>query len=96
MSQQEDYQPTTLQSKKYLIKRSAERQVEYIDLDESLGKLRTDKPKLVMKKGSGAKKSFTAAADAVAKPTKVDKMIRKNSSCSRNRCSAHISSSGED
>jgi hypothetical protein len=29
----------------------------------------------VMKKGSGAKKSFTASAVSVAKSTKVDKMI---------------------
>ena len=33
-----------------MIKRSTDTPVEYINLDESLGKLRTDKPKLKMKK----------------------------------------------
>jgi hypothetical protein len=51
---QEELNPTSgsqTEKRKYIIRRSEERVVEYINLDESnTVKLRTDKPKLIMKK----------------------------------------------
>ena len=48
-----------------MIRRSIERPpVEYVDLDESNCKLRTDKPKLKMKKSAVVNKAAVVAAAA--------------------------------